>query len=366
MLSTERYLQTDQTPGLEGLSTEEKLYRLYDLYCETGCEDYLGDILLNAEKIGFGIAYNKLKQCSHFRRSDFMDYLQEISEMFLKKLRSDHEKKYRQENIVFTIRSFYRHRAEDLRDALASRYNGRATVSLEALNQTPDGKTIEKISTEEEPSEEELIREKAELCNTITRLYIQTMLGRDDSPQRVMALCYARILYQLEMRYDGSRIEHHAEKLIAKDTRVKYTDFEKMSIAFSAVQTPKKPSSPGWALERMGCQTLLELTADSQSSLQEHFDESLSWQKPFLANLTNPSACDKTRLWKDIVYTEHFTEKQTSAWANSVHMSVYNQLMDLIEQDADLDYDVMRLDTPIKTMMQSLGRGNKYDAYTQR
>ncbi len=368
MISSERFLQTECTRGLEGLSTEEKLYRLYDLYCETGCEDYLGDILLNAERLGFGIAYNVLVQNSHFLSHDFMDYLQDISERLMKKLREEFQKTHRQENIVFTVRSFYSKRAMDIRDSLAARLNGRETESLDALNEGPDGKPVEKIGDEDEYYNEDLIlaQEKAELCRTIIKMYIQNMMASSEAPPRLMALCYARILYQLEMRFNWKQIEAAADKIIKKDKRKTYSDFEKMVIAFNSVQETKKTNAPGWALDRMGCQDFFDLRADSEQAIHEFFDESVFWQRPFLQKLLQKSDCANALAWKDIVYTEHYDAKHTSAWAKSMHAAIFDQLMDQIEADDDLDRDVMRLDTPIKTMMHTLGRGNKYAAHDER
>lgn len=368
MISSERFSQIECTRGLEGLSTEEKLHRLYDLYCQTGCEDYLGDILLNAERLGFGIAYNVLLKSSHFYQKDFMDYLQDITIRLLGKLREEYREGKRQKDIVHTVRRFYKLRAWDIRDSLAANLNGREMDSLDALNEGPDGKPVEKIGGEDEIDNEDLIlaQEKAELSWTIIKMYIQCIMDSSEAPSRLMSLFYARILYQLEMRYNWKQIEAAADKLITKDHRTKYSDFEKMVIAFNSVQETKKTTSPGWALERMGCQNFFDLRFDSEQAIHEFFDDSLFWQRPFLQKLLQKSDCDDALVWKDVVYTEHYDAKQTSALAKSMHEVVLDQLMDLIEADDDLDRDVMRLDTPIKTMMQTLGRGNKYVTHDER
>ena len=368
MISSERFSQMECTCGLEGLSTEEKLYRLYDLYCQTGREDYLGDILLNAERLGFAIAYNVLLKSSHFYAKDFMDHLQDISIRLLEKLREEYSKGKRQNDIVHTVRRFYKLRAWDIRDSMAANLNGREMESLDAINTAPDGKTVEKIGNEAEFDNEDLIlaQEKAELSWTIIKMYIQCMMDSSEMPHRLMALCYARILYQLETRFNWKHIEAVADKLLQKDHRTKYSDFEKLVIAFHSAQETNKPVSPGWALERMGCQNFFDLRFDSEQTLHEFFDENLFWQQSFLEKLLQKSDCDDALSWKDVVYTEHYDTKKTSALAKSAHQVIFDQLMNLIEADDDLDREVMRLDTPIKTMMKQLGRGYENAAHNER
>lgn len=365
MISQERLAQIEWTPGLEGLNTEEKLYRLYDLYCQTGGAEQLSDIILNAERLGFGIAYNVLVQSGHFRKSSFLDYLQEISIRLAKKLGKEFAEGKRQENIVFTIRSFYSKRAMDIRDSLAAKLNGRETESLEAINEGTEGKPKEKIGKEDWPREgEDTAQEKAELCSTIIKLYIENMMGRNEEPPRLMALCYSRILYQMEMRLDWKRIEEAADKVIQKDKRKTFSEFEKMVIAFNTVQETKKTNAPLWALERMGCQDFLDLRTDSEQSICTCLETDLFWQPIYLQNLMQKADVPGEPLWKDVIYTEHYDAKRTSAWANAMHTAICIQLMDQIEADSELKYEVMRLDTPLKTLMKN-GR-NKHVTQDER
>lgn len=365
MISKERFSQPEQTRGLENLSLEDKLHRLYDLYCATGGEQYLGDLIYNAERLAFGIAFNRLRGNSHFRWGDFMDYLQEISILLMNKLRREYLQNKRQENIVHTIRSFYYLRGKDIGIALAKKYNGLDIRSFEALNEDADGNPRETLGEEDEQFNEELelAREKAELSRTLIKMFVENMMGSSQTPPRLMALCYCRILYQLEMRYDRAQMEAAAEKIIRRDTRTTVSDYRKMMDAYEAVQNPRKKSSPSWALERMGSRNFRELKQDSERAIQDILEPGLRWQKPFLQNMQKKSGCDRRVPWMDIVYTEHYGAKQTSALANDAYEKLVVELMDRIEADEELDREVQRLDLSFGKIPE---RGMQYEAYDER
>lgn len=362
---SERILQIDKIVGLEGIKMEEKLERLYNLYWDSGDEVYLGYFLVIAEGTCFGIAYCRLaSRCSN-AGMEFDDCMQLLSENLLKTMRRYYSKGERIENILRAVRHFYKVRSVDLFRKMNRSTDDQAQASLEEMNLSAEGKYMEKVGKEDERADEELLlaKEKAALSQTLVKLYLQDLMASKDDPSHIMALCYARILYQMESRYDRNQIEANAAKIMAKDMRKKYTNFEKMILAIEAAQEVGKTASPGWALERMGRQNFGELKNDSQRVLQSLFDSSLSWQQPYLEKLLQP-LCEDV-LWKDAVYAEYFDEKQTSAWNKSLHKKIYGQMMQQIAADAELDREVMRLDNPMKTLIKEAGRGRNYDAYDQ-
>lgn len=358
MILDDRLTQIEITPGLDGLSTEEKLYLLYDRYFETGDESYLGDISLNAERLAFGIAYNRLlNPNSCFNPSDFLDYLQDIAIKLVKKLRDEYKDGKRQKNIVYTIRRFYSLDAIDAFRASKSQQNDNQIFSLDALNEGPDGDYVEKIGDEDDYFSEvvQLAKEKAALCRTIVKMYIDNMMGSDTDPPKPMALCYARILYQLELRFDGDKITDAVDKLVREDKRKDVSDDRKLTDAVSKIQNPRRTNAPAWALERMGCQDLWELCTDSAQSIQNLFDAGLFWKPAYLKNLLEVSDFDG-EMWKNIIFTERYSTKVTSAWANSMHAMVVDALIAQIQADTDLDHEVMRLITPLKVILEKAER----------
>ena len=108
------------------------------------------------------------------------------------------------------------------------------------------------------------------------------------------------------------------------------------------------------------------LSAEAQSSLQDFFDASLKWGKEYLAKLQEPSPCEGRPAWKYVVYTDEYTSKQTSDWTESIHRSVFNAALEIVEGDPTLLDEVLSSDLPFKTMMDKVKGGKRHESHDER
>lgn len=357
----ERFAQLAIARGQQQASTEEELRRLYEEYHTTGNLDCLNDLILDAELLGKGIAYRTLNQNGQGSMTTFQDCLQEISIDFFELLQEDLRTGHRQEDIVRTIRHLYRVRAIDFCRSKFSETKKGVPLSLENINETDEGKKREVVGEEDDGLrvDFQFEQEKVELFHVINSLYLRNILSAAGEPQRPIALCYARFLYQLEMRNSPEEMEKAAQKKLAKDDRKTVSFHRKWTEAMEDIQVPATTMSAKWAMDRMAGKNLRELSRDSQESIQKYFDETLHWSQDFLASLLQMCPYRDGTLWQDIVYTDEFTSKKTSYWADTLHAGVVSKLMGQIQADAALEEWVMEIDSPVKTLLVCAGRNSE-------
>ncbi len=148
--------------------------------------------------------------------------------------------------------------------------------------------------------------------NSLSMLLLKELMNYPDEPQKPLALMYGRILFQLAKEYGG----HDA---ISK-----------------AAQKSKKDSSPAWAHQRMGKLTLEELGDKSEQVVQQCYDKTLVWGNHFRQYMLRSLADGTNRTWSEIVYTESYTEGQTSNWIESISNSMTEKCARKLFSDPDL------------------------------
>lgn len=134
--------------------------------------------------------------------------------------------------------------------------------------------------------------------NSLSTLLLTELMNYPDEPQKPLALMYGRILFQLAKEYGG----HDA---ISK-----------------AAQKSTKLSSPAWAHQRMGKLTLEVLGDKSEQVVQRCYDKTLVWGTHFRQYMLHTLEDGTNRTWAEIVYTETYTEGQTSNWIESISKSM--------------------------------------------
>lgn len=352
-ISKERFAQEAITRGLEQASNEDALHRLYDQYCNTGDVKYLNDIILYAERLGMNIACGRLAGTPSYKFNDFEDCLQELSTVLFKLLQEDYRTGKRQQDIVYTIRSIYRKRTIDIVRALCRNKSDSPYVSIDQMNETEDGKTLEVVGAEDDTPwyDPEDLYVRTDLYKKLYHMYLSAMLQYNGEPQKALSLCYARVLFHLELRYDPYEIEYTAAKKFAKDTRSSLSAQEKWISAIQETQKETKASSVKWAREKMNGKTIRALIDESQCLLQKNYDPNLVWGEKVRMFLSKPSPYCGGNLWGTLKYTDEFTESETTDWVQSIHNSVADAVCKQIGENPELEQLVMQYNSPIRQRM---------------
>lgn len=347
--SKERFAQAAITRGLEQQTNEQALLTLYEKYCQEGDEKYLSDILLYAERIGRWIALGHLTNNTHFCSEDFQDHLQELSSVLMSQLREERANGERQKNIVWTVRSLYSKRSIDAFNKLKKCNEKPRIVSLNTMNETQDGKAREMIGGEDGMPwyDPEDLRERTDLFKTLYRMYLCNMLNYDGAPQKALSLCYARVLYHLELRYDPERMEEAVTIRSHRNKKVKLDTPEQQIAAIHQAQDPATAASAKWAIRRMEGKTIRELALEAQTSIQNCFDPTLAWGTAFCSKLRKPSDYGKKTPWGRLVFTDVFSEKKLSSWDDTMHHFLVDAVCSQISDDPDLREAIWRYGSPI-------------------
>lgn len=159
----------------------------------------------------------------------------------------------------------------------------------------------------------------------VLKLYFQELMDYTGEPTKALAVMYARILYQIEPLYDPevyveAVMEVMRKKQWSLDPDSKRYE-EHWNSAERVVQEQSEGASPAWAIKRMGSQTIEELEDDSEKSMRRNFDRTLAWGASMRGMLSKASGINKDVLWKDIVFTKHYTQSKIQEWSASVHES---------------------------------------------
>ena len=368
-VSKERFAQKAITRGLEQASNTEKLYNLYERYCATGSAEYLNDIILVAERLGMNIAFARLAEIPHFSKSDFEDCLQELSAILFRVLEKDYKEGTRQRDIVWTIRSIYRKKTISI---IRKFWRSNPTIvsySIDEMNETEDGKTVEVIGGADDTPwyDPEDLFIRTDLHMILYRMYLNTMLRYNGEPQKVLSMCYARVLYHLELRYDPYEIEYLAAAKYANDDRTTISDQEKWIEAIQETQNETKATSVKWARKKMEGKTIQTLLDESEYMLQKSYDPDLIWGPEVCSYLNIPSRFCGGLLWGAIRYTELFSESDTTAWAQSIHNSVADSVCKQICENPELEKLVMQYNSPIRRrLIRKTGEGRENNAPYER
>ena len=344
-LTKERFAHDAITRGLEQAKNKEALQRAYDQYCATGESKYLNDVLYYAERIGMRIAFNRLSGFPEYQNNSFEDCLQNITIGLFEQLRSLYDEGKTADNILVVVYCHYRTKAIDEVRKQIRRRSKIPSVSFDEMNETNEGKPLDVFGGEDltpwDDPDDFYIRK--ELYKTLYHMYLDSMLQYNGEPQKVLSLCYARVLFHLQIRYDPYDIEYAAAKKISKNAgQGKWID------SIQEVQKATKASSVKWARAKMNGKTIHTLIDESQCLLQKNYDPTLVWGEKIRLYLSTPSPYCNGVLWGAICYTDTFSEADTTDWAQSIHNSIADSVCKQICDDPALDKLVMQYDSPIK------------------
>lgn len=154
-------------------------------------------------------------------------------------------------------------------------------------------------------------RESDRKSNQLSVIYLRELMDYPNDPQKPLAVMYGSVLYQLAKEQEGSKLAEAARK-------------------------STKLTSPPWAHQAMGKYTLEQLGNISERIVSQSFGEHLIWGQSFRDHMPLPSKYDPNRLWGKVIYTNAYTEEQTSDWIESIFISSMNKSAHRLVNDPEL------------------------------
>ena len=150
-----------------------------------------------------------------------------------------------------------------------------------------------------DPLEEE---EKRQLYSAVFRYYCLAFMNSDAYPPRCLALFYARVLPHLLEEIPNS-----------------------------------KATSAKWAYERMGIQSVADLTYNSEKTIQKNISRTLAWGSGYICQLDEElSIMGKVVVLRDVIYTSVYDKGKIEDWADYMHKVTRVNAVKLIQSDKEL------------------------------
>lgn len=209
----------------------------------------------------------------------------------------------------------YEQEESDPRDEKKYKRKVISTVSLDAQKSDDDDRTLGELITDtfEDPFAMKMAKkERDEKADRLMTLYIAQLMEYSGEPPKALALMFGSVLYQLHRDRGGD----DAFSQLAKKS--------------------KKTTSAKWAHMRMGRGTLLQLGIFSERIIQKHYNRNLSWNRQFVKEIRNCTD-EKTQMkWRDIIYTETYTEDQTTKWIESIMDSTIGKCTRIVHGMSEL------------------------------
>ena len=170
-------------------------------------------------------------------------------------------------------------------------------------------------------------KEKRRVYAGVFRLYCFALVNAETFPPMCLALFYARILPHLMSEIPDT-----------------------------------KAASAKWAFKRMRDFTVLELTQDSEATLQSYIDSSLTWCFYYMEQLEKePSPSKDHRRLKDIVYTSEYDKDKIEDWSEYMHKRTVKHAIKYLYADKEMLELVIEYSASSQTLQKFLkGKGGKH------
>ncbi len=168
--------------------------------------------------------------------------------------------------------------------------------------------------------------ERDEKATRLKLMFLRELMDYPHDPPKPLALMYGNVLFQLYKDYGGN---DGLSRMAKESTKV---------------------SSPEWAHQRMGRATLLQLGIYAERIVQKCFSKSLTWGTDFNQHMLERTADGSKRVWADIIYTETYTEGNTSNWIESIMKSTITKCSRKMKDSPDLT----------EYAIETLGAKNKF------
>ncbi len=188
------------------------------------------------------------------------------------------------------------------------------TISIDAMNQDSDGNYHNDRNQELSYDPFACLRrpeqERRKMASQLSELFLTELLNYTREPQKALAVMYGHILFQL----------------------AKFRGMDELSLTARA---STKVFSPAWAHARMGSRNLMELGDFSEQVLCRFFSKRMLWGPAFRHHMQQPDPVGNGLL-ADIVYTETYSENQTSDWIESITKTINQKCARQAAQDQEM------------------------------
>ncbi len=153
-------------------------------------------------------------------------------------------------------------------------------------------------------------QERRKMAGQLSELFLTELMNYTREPQKPLAVMYGNVLFQL----------------------AKFRGKDELSLAAKA---STKVFSPTWAHARMGRRNLEELGDSSEQILCRFFSKPMLWGPVFRHYMQQPSPVG-SGLWADIIYTETYSEDQTSDWIESITKTINQKCARQMAQNQEM------------------------------
>lgn len=201
-----------------------------------------------------------------------------------------------------------------------------ATESIEALTQNSDGEDMSDHSNilADQPAED-ILPEYRNYARKVLRMYLKSLMNNRNVPPAPLTVMYGRVLYQMERRMnpdilDDLALENMRQKGKSTDpTRKDFLlDFAKSLDETRAAATGHNSA---YLWEQVSGKTMWDLCEDSQDSVQENFDKSLTWGPNVRNSLQKFADPEEKYTWAQVEFNKYVTQKNVEQWSGSIHES---------------------------------------------
>lgn len=160
---------------------------------------------------------------------------------------------------------------------------------------------LEGIPDSATPASKAEDRDRLEFVHWMLKAYAEALLAYTKAPQKVLANCYARVLYHLDYLFGPNAA---------------------LKSAYA-----KTATSVEWAYIHMDQKRISTLAAESEQTIQWQLYPTLRWCDVFRRNLEEQSdLVTPPCALKDLYYTQLFGKENISDWAESIHESIFNKV----------------------------------------
>ena len=273
-------------------------------------EEALGKLLPLMKQLVQGSVKEILRNSPHGNACDVDDALQEGHMSLVTTLREHREKGKKVEFFTAFAMRLYKNKAFDfVRNSYRTK-GQQEELPLEM--ETDEGKTVDVVPAPVETYPEEILlsKEKQRLNRTLLMVYCKNMMEDTSPPQKMLALCYGRVLYLL------SRFGEVVKTL----------------------------SSPKWAWEQVEKKSLEVLSNDSEKVLAKEIHWILKWGTDFRKALQEPTVPEEAKALGEAIYGELYTIKMLSDWMESMHKRVFKGAKKQILSDPHLLGEIVSME----------------------
>lgn len=168
--------------------------------------------------------------------------------------------------------------------------------------------------------------------------YVREMLDYDDNPEKVLGLCYGRVLYQMVGRFDPEFGLPEEQRWNPADPAHRSgQQIPPLSRRDEQYKQPASSASARWAMQQMTDRTFEHLRDESEREVSRHFGFPLRWGETFRDALRQPRVVKgNLRTLAEICYDELCTLEQVRAWCSVIHNTLLPRVYERIMADENL------------------------------